>query len=71
MFTILKEKLMRLPDGWMSPYEWEEWMECTCDEMPSWYSDVNLREDAYLDYIKELTYSDATEGNKDKLKKCL
>ena len=62
---------MRLPDGWMSPYDWELWIDNTFDEMPSWYGDIDLREDAYLDYIKELTYSDATEGNKDKLKKCL
>ena len=62
---------MRLPDEWLSPYEWEEWMECTCDEMPSWYSDVNLREDAYINYIKGLTDYDTTNQRKDRLKKCL
>jgi hypothetical protein len=62
---------MRLPDGWLSPYEWEEWMECTCDEMPSWYSNVNSREDAYTNYIKGLTDYDTTNRRKDRLKKCL
>ena len=71
MFTILKEKLMRLPDGWMSPYEWEEWMECTCDEMPSWYSDVNLREDAYINYIKGLSYYEVSKDKKERLKNFL
>ena len=50
---------------------WEEWMECTYDEMPSWYSDVNLREDAYTNYIKGLTDYDTTNQRKDRLKKCL
>ena len=71
MFTILKEKLMRLPDGWMSPYEWEEWMECTCDEMPSWYSDVNLRDDAYINYIKVLSYYEVSKDKKERLKNFL
>ena len=62
---------MILPDGWMSPYEWEEWMECTYDEMPSWYSNVNSREDAYTNYIKGLTDYDTTNRRKDRLKKCL
>ena len=66
---------MRLPDGWMSPYDWEEWMEHTLDEMPSWYSNVNLREDAYRKYIKGLTYNVFSSGRKkrrkERLKKCL
>ena len=62
---------MRLPDGWMSPYEWEEWMECTCDEMPSWYSDVNLREDAYINYIKGLSYYEVSKDKKERLKNFL
>jgi|TARA_R110000751_G_scaffold159449_1_gene265156 hypothetical protein len=62
---------MRLPDEWLSPYEWEEWMECTCDEMPSWYSDVNLREDAYINYIKELSYYEIPKDRKERLKNFL
>ena len=62
---------MRLPDGWLSPYEWEEWMECTYDEMPSWYSDVNLREDAYTNYIKGLSYYEVSKDKKERLKNFL
>tara|TARA_Y100000401_G_C8323467_1_gene226801 strand:+ start:342 stop:533 length:192 start_codon:yes stop_codon:yes gene_type:complete len=62
---------MRLPDGWMSPYEWELWMENTCDEMPPWYSDVNLREDAYREYLKENAQYTSKEVTKERLKKFL
>ena len=57
---------MRLPDGWMSPYEWELWMENTCDELPSWYSDVNLREDAYREYLKDKAQYTLKEMRDDK-----
>jgi len=68
---------MRLPDGWMSSYEWEGWMECIYDEMPEWYSNVNLREDAYTDYIKGIKYDchilkrAYKDTRKDRLKKYL
>tara|TARA_R110000824_G_scaffold161515_2_gene336835 strand:+ start:345 stop:548 length:204 start_codon:yes stop_codon:yes gene_type:complete len=67
---------MKLPDEWLSPYEWEEWMECTLDEMPPWYSNVNDREEAYSNYIKGVRYystvkRDYKDRRKERLKKCL
>jgi hypothetical protein len=53
---------MKRPGEWMSSHEWEQYMECRYDTMPSWYWNVGERQASYKNYIKDLEPEKCREG---------